>query len=197
MRLLRFTILLAGTILAGSLALAGHTAHLDSTQDRAAFRRWFTFLAESRYYARKPLREISDGESLIRWAMRNALAPHDRAWSKSLELPVYPAMRSVPNSAAASTDYETAFVSADTSAAQPGDLLLFENSHLPAYVMVYIGSSQNIPSSWRWVIYWASGKVHKVPLDALLDDASSEWRPTPENPDFRGVWRLDILSDID
>jgi uncharacterized protein YfaT (DUF1175 family) len=187
----------AGTILAGSLALAGHRAHLDSPQDRAAFRRWFTFLAESRYYAHKPLREISDSESLIRWAMRNALATHDTPWSKSLELLVYPAMPSVLNSAAVSTDHEPKFVSSDASAAQPGDLLLFENDHLPAHVMVYIGSSQIIPSSCRWVIYWASGKVHKVQLDTLLDDASSDWRPIPENPDFRGVWRLDILSDID
>jgi uncharacterized protein YfaT (DUF1175 family) len=197
LRLPRFTVLLAGTILAGSLALADHRAHLNSTQDRAAFRRWFTFLAESRYYARKPLREISDGESLIRWALRNALAPHDTAWSRTLELPVYPAMPSVLNSAAAPTDYEPMFVSEDASAAQPGDLFLFDNDHLPAHVMVYIGSSQVIPSSCHWVIYLASGKVHKVQLDTLLGNASSEWRPIPENPDFRGVWRLDILSDID
>jgi uncharacterized protein YfaT (DUF1175 family) len=101
-------------------------------------------------------------------------------------------MPSVLNGAATPADYAPTFVSADASAAQPGDLLLFDNDHLPAHVMVYIGSSQVVPSSCRWVIYVASGRVHKVKLDTLLDGQAGS-----ASPEFRGVWRLDILGDID
>jgi uncharacterized protein YfaT (DUF1175 family) len=194
-RLVRVAVLLAGTVSAGSLAPASHPLHLDSFEDRTAFRRWFTFLAESRYYARKPLHEVSDGYSLIRWGVRQALAPHDAAWSRTLELPLFPSMPSVrPGTAAASPAFEPAFVSRDAAAAQPGDLLLYRNAELAAHVMVYIGKSQIIPSSQQWVIYLSAGSVHKVKLDTLLNDPSPDWRPVPQNPDFRGVWRLDMLE---
>ena len=169
MRLVRVAVLLAGTISVGSLAPASRPLHLDSSEDRTAFRRWFTFLAESRYYARKPLHEVSDGYSLIRWAARHALEPHDAAWSRSLELPLYPSMPSVhADASVASPAFEPAFVSRDPAAAQPGDLFLYRNSERAAHVMVYIGKSQVIPSTQQWVIYLSAGSVHKVMLDTLI-----------------------------
>ncbi len=47
---------------------ANSAPHLHSPADRMDFRRWFTFLAESRFYARKPLRCVSDADGLLRWA---------------------------------------------------------------------------------------------------------------------------------
>jgi len=52
-----------------------------------AFRRWFTFVAESRYFARKTAGEVAEGEALARWAWRNALVEHDAAWQRRVELP--------------------------------------------------------------------------------------------------------------
>lgn len=70
---------------------------LEDDQDRRAFRRWFTYLAEAQYFqapaARPP--EIDDCAALIRYAYREALHAHDSAWANSARLPVIPALDSV------------------------------------------------------------------------------------------------------
>jgi hypothetical protein len=70
---------------------------LDTAHDRQAFRRWFTYLAESQYFqppaARPP--EINDCAALIRYAYREALHAHDNAWADSAGLAVIPAFESV------------------------------------------------------------------------------------------------------
>lgn len=194
MRHVRVTLILFGLCFAGSVAPANQPQPLASSADRTAFRRWFTFLAESRYYARKPLREVSDGDSLVRWAFRHALAPHDAAWSRKLELPVFPVMPSVSDASGSLGASVPVPVSRDLADVQPGDLLVYRNSELPAHVMVYIGRSQIVPSPGEWVIYVSSNAIHKVSLDRLRADPSPDWRPVSENPDFRGVWRLGILN---
>src|SRR5579862_6409533 len=178
-------------ILVGSLAVASPSLRLDSPADRSAFRRWFTFLAESRYYARKHLRDVKNGEDLVRWALRQALVPHDAAWAHTLELPVFPVMPSVVQSARPAP-LAPEFISRDLKHAQPGDLLLFDRSDVPAHLMIYIGSSQIVPSRRKWVVY-ISEVVHKVCRDSLMTDPSPEWRPSEDNPQFLGVWRLDLL----
>ncbi len=61
---------------------------LDSEHDRRAFRRWFTFLAESQYAAPPgALRdEISDCAALLRYAYRESLKKHDSAWASEIGL---------------------------------------------------------------------------------------------------------------
>ncbi len=55
---------------------------LHDPADRAAFRRWFTLLAESQYYRGKTLpAEIDDCAALLRFAYREALREHDAAWA--------------------------------------------------------------------------------------------------------------------
>jgi uncharacterized protein YfaT (DUF1175 family) len=70
---------------------------LDSEGDRRAFRRWFTFLAESQYYrqAKRLPREISDCAALLRFAYREALRAHDGAWASDLDLDAAPGEGSV------------------------------------------------------------------------------------------------------
>lgn len=55
---------------------------LDSTADRAAFRRWFTAIAE--YQALRPVAdlsaEINDCAALLRYAYRGALHAHTQEW---------------------------------------------------------------------------------------------------------------------
>jgi hypothetical protein len=70
---------------------------LDSTRDRQAFRRWFTYLAEAQYFqdpAARP-KEIDDCAALIRYAYREALHAHDSAWADSVRVPMLPAFASV------------------------------------------------------------------------------------------------------
>jgi len=65
---------------------------LDSPADRDAFRRWFTFLAESQAFVTgKSLpREITDCAALARFAYREALRRHDAAWAAAQHLPALP-----------------------------------------------------------------------------------------------------------
>ena len=62
--------------------------------DRAAFRRWFTLLAESQYYRRNTAAsEIDDCAALLRYAYREALRQHDALWMRAIALPVAPVQR--------------------------------------------------------------------------------------------------------
>jgi len=62
---------------------------LHDPADRAAFRRWFTLLAESQYYRGKNLPvEIDDCAALLRFSYREALRQHNAAWAHAMALPV-------------------------------------------------------------------------------------------------------------
>jgi uncharacterized protein len=69
---------------------------LDSPRARAAFRRWFTFLAEAQYFQPPESRpaEIDDCAALIRYAYRESLRAHDSAWTSGARLPLVPAFDS-------------------------------------------------------------------------------------------------------
>lgn len=68
------------------------SARLDRAQDRESFTRWFTFLAETQYYAPTPLTraEVQDCAALIRFAFRNSLMAHSLAWREDAGLPYDP-----------------------------------------------------------------------------------------------------------
>ena len=57
-------------------------AELRSFEDRESFRRWFTAIAEVQFYqlSEQWKREQRDCAGLVRFAMREALRKHDRAW---------------------------------------------------------------------------------------------------------------------
>jgi uncharacterized protein YfaT (DUF1175 family) len=69
---------------------------LDSEPARAAFRRWFTYLAEAQYFQQPGARpaEIGDCAALIRYAYREALRAHDATWASTAGLPLVPAFDS-------------------------------------------------------------------------------------------------------
>jgi uncharacterized protein YfaT (DUF1175 family) len=66
---------------------------LDDDQDRLAFRRWFTFLAETQYFQAPDARpaEIDDCAALIRYAYRETFRAHDPGWAEAAGVPVVPA----------------------------------------------------------------------------------------------------------
>ncbi|MGO9520461.1 MAG: DUF1175 family protein [Candidatus Korobacteraceae bacterium] len=62
---------------------------LHDPSDRAAFRRWFTLLAEVQYYRGNALpTEIVDCAALARFAYREALREHNAAWAHATALPI-------------------------------------------------------------------------------------------------------------
>lgn len=54
---------------------------LDSVNDREAFRRWFTAIAEYQAVLAHPSIEIKDCAALLRYAYREAMRSHDSRWA--------------------------------------------------------------------------------------------------------------------
>jgi uncharacterized protein YfaT (DUF1175 family) len=70
---------------------------LHTAADRAAFRAWFTALADTAA-ALPPERlpkEIDDCAALLRWCYRNALHAHDEAWQATMPIDALPPLASV------------------------------------------------------------------------------------------------------
>jgi len=62
------------------------TAELQSFMDRENFRRWFTLIAEAQFYdlSQQWNAEQRDCAGLVRFALREALRRHDRAWLQKM-----------------------------------------------------------------------------------------------------------------
>ena len=161
---------------------------LDDPADAAAFRSWFTFLAEAQFFRETSTlpAEISDCAGLIRYAYREALRVHDGAWSKSCGLPLVPAIpqvrkyeypftpwgaalfRTGPGALAEFADagtllrYNMHFVSRDIGQARPGDLIFFhqEEAAMPYHSMIYMGPSQIEDSGGPYMVYH-TGPTHE------------------------------------
>ena len=70
---------------ASGLDAQGTTLLADDT-DRAAFRAWFTFLADTQFQRRTG--DVIDCASLVRHAYREALRAHTPAWHRASALPI-------------------------------------------------------------------------------------------------------------
>ena len=68
---------------------------LDDDRDRMAFRRWFTFLAETQYFQAPGARpaEIDDCAALIRYAYRETFRAHDAGWAEAARRAGGPGLR--------------------------------------------------------------------------------------------------------
>jgi uncharacterized protein YfaT (DUF1175 family) len=154
---------------------------LDDPSDAAAFRSWFTFLAEAQFFRETSAlpAEISDCAGLVRYAYREALRAHDGAWPKECGLPLVPAIpqvrkyeypftpwgaalfRTGPGALAEFADagtllrYNTHFVSRNIRQARPGDLIFFhhEDAAMPYHSMIYLGPSQIEDSGGPYLVY--------------------------------------------
>jgi len=165
-------------VLALAVATASATTSgLDDT-DRAAFRSWFTFLAESQFERASPY--VVDCAALVRHAYREALRQHSPDWYRRQQLPLmvsYPDVRHPPAATAngwplfrvaASPDRFAEFadaatiarlnarrVSRDPRSVQPGDLLYFrqDEANSPDHLMVFVGRSRFEPNGDDWLVY--------------------------------------------
>ena len=72
-------------------------AELRSFEDRESFRRWFTAIAEIQFYqlSEQWKHEQRDCAGLVRFAMREALRKHDRAWFQRMGPAYEPVARDV------------------------------------------------------------------------------------------------------
>ncbi len=69
---------------------------LAAESDRQSFRRWFAFLAETRYFAPEAAAaEVIDCAALLRFSYREALRRHDARWAADRGIPVVPELGNV------------------------------------------------------------------------------------------------------
>jgi uncharacterized protein YfaT (DUF1175 family) len=93
----------------------------------------------------------------------------------------------------------TYLVSRNVHAALPGDLLFFrqleQNSQY--HSMVIAGANED------WVIYHTGpigkqkGEIRRASIEDLLHHPDARWRPVPDNTNFLGVYRWNLLHDGD
>ena len=168
--------------------------------DRAAFRSWFTFLAEAQF--ERPTSDVIDCASLVRHAYREALRPHTPAWYQRSRLPMtvaFPDVRATPPvrdgawmlfrvgvrpdrfaefaDAATLVRFNARSVGRDVAAARPGDLLFFVQDAREQgganHLMVFVGESRFEERGRDWLVY------HTGPTD-----------------DGRGEMRKATLADL-
>lgn len=102
----------------------------------------------------------------------------------------------------------TRFVSRDVKLALPGDLLFYRRLEPDSswHSMIFVGRSQILrdqPESGNdgILVYHtgpvgkSAGEMRRVQLQQLLHHPSARWRPVPENTNFLGVYRWNILAD--
>ena len=205
---------------------------LTDPADQAAFRRWFTLIAE--YQAERPPAqtpaEITDCASLLRYSYREALKRHDEIWFETTGIEVaappgeirawsYPhsplgtaLFRVKPGAfdpadltdgafaqfadARTLVERNAYFVSRDVRAALPGDLLFYrqfgQSSPWHSMIVTRSGAAAEVVYD-TGPDHGAPGEIRRVLLSELLDHPQPQWRPTPGNPNFLGVYRWNIL----
>jgi uncharacterized protein YfaT (DUF1175 family) len=97
--------------------------------------------------------------------------------------------------------YNTYLISRDVRAAAPGDLLFFHQPVLrePFHTMLFVGKSYYQPQGSDWIVYHTGdmdghrGELREVQTGTLLYHPDLHWRPLMNNPNFLGVYRLEIL----
>jgi uncharacterized protein YfaT (DUF1175 family) len=93
--------------------------------------------------------------------------------------------------------HNTFFISRDLRAARPGDILFYRQleQNSPFHSMILTGSNH------QWVVYHTGpigtgpGEVRRVTIEDLLHHPDLRWRPIPDNNNFLGVYRWNILRE--
>ena len=208
----------------GAAERVGASAPLADESDRAAFRAWFTFLADAQFERRTD--DVIDCASLVRHAYREALRAHSPEWYRRNQLPVavsFPDVRGAPAAtgggwrlfrtgrnpdrfaefadARTIVRFNARSIGRDARAARPGDLLYFRQAgSSPDHLMVFVGDSRFDPDRRDWVVYHTGpqddgpGEVRKVSLSDLAQHPAPRWRPAPANPAFVGIFRLSLID---
>lgn len=178
---------------------------------REAFRAWMTLLIQAQLErGPTPRWQQRDCAGLVRFAVAEALRPHDLAWRRANGLASRPTPPDVADPAAATLRhawrradgsqgaYASALdmVQANTRAvgralhqAAPGDLLFYDQGD-DQHLMVWLG---------RYVAYHTGSVrpgddgLRAVRAAELARWRDTRWRPVAENPNFAGIYRLDFL----
>jgi hypothetical protein len=214
-----------------SLTLARTTgmtpAGLREEGDREAFRTWFVALLEQQLEGPSPAWEPAqrDCAGLLRFAFREALAPHTQAWRERVAFTTgapgqdpsptfargwragFPTPEGPQPFARGLFLRRLACVPAgrDLQLARPGDLIFFARggAHAqPDHAMAFVRPDVD---GAPMLLYHTGpegsgttqkpGEVRRVRLDDLLHHPDPDFRPLPENPAFLGLYSWQLLAD--
>ena len=98
-------------------------------------------------------------------------------------------------------EFNTHFVSKDLNRAKPGDLLFFlrfAESDMPYHSMIYLDAPA--PGGSPMLVYHTgpvddtAGRIKYISVQDLLRFPDVRWHPVPENENFLGVYRFNILD---
>ena len=194
--------------------------------DREAFRTWFVALLEQQLDAPSPAWEPAqrDCAGLLRFAFREALAPHAMAWRDRIGYSAGPPAQDPSPSFGRA--WRAGFptpegpqpfarglylrrlacvpLGRDLHAARPGDLIFFARGGAHAQPEHAIAFVRPDADGTPMLLYHtgpegsgatrAPGEVRRVRLDDLLHHPDPDFRPLPENPAFLGLYRWQLLA---
>jgi uncharacterized protein YfaT (DUF1175 family) len=97
--------------------------------------------------------------------------------------------------------FNTHFISRDIHQARRGDLLFYRqpDQRSPAHAMIFMAGSQIDNTHDRRVVYHTGpigrdkGEIRRPAIRELMQHPQPQWRPTPGNSNFVGVYRWNIL----
>jgi uncharacterized protein YfaT (DUF1175 family) len=214
---------------------------LHTSQDRQAFRAWFTSIAEGQLDQPHLPPEISDCAALLRFVYRETLRAHDETWlgthPREAALPsivqyTYPKTPLGANlfrirpgpflpqdlndgafaqfaDAQTLMQHNTYLIGRDLRLARPGDLIFYRqldqespydvpdvaHYHSPFHSMIFCGEMGVVYHTGP--IHHGKGEMRRLLVSDLLHHPDARWRPLPENNNFLGVYRWNILREGD
>lgn len=212
----RCLLMFALTLAPASAALARDAAApvetLDAAQSRA-FRAWFVRIVNEQLRQGPTPRWVHrDCAGLVRFAVHEAFAHHDARWLRANGI----AARNLPPdlvltrsqqalgrrwtavhgeasafvTALALVQENSRFIARDINQAQPGDLLFYDQGD-EQHLMVWMGGYVAYHTG---TITPHDNGLRGERVDRLLAWPDPRWQPTPDNPNFVGVFRLGFLS---
>jgi uncharacterized protein len=186
-------------------------ATLSPEQSRV-FRAWMVRIVDAQIaVGPTPRWHHRDCAGLVRFAVAEALRPHDLAWRQANaiggrvppDLTLSPEQQMVRHRWRLADGSTSAFVGAleliqenavfvakDINQAQPGDLLFFDqgdDQHLMVWTGQYIGYHTGTSSQ-------SDNGLRAVSVRELMSWRDTRWQPVRGNPNFAGVYRLRFLS---
>lgn len=205
-----------------ALALAGlasdepEAVRLDAAQS-AAFRAWFVRIVDEQLRQGPTPRWVQrDCAGLVRFAVVEALRPHDARWLNANgmqgeasarrlppELSLTPEQRALGQrwtradgstgayaSALALVQGNSRFVARNVNLAQPGDLLFFDQGD-DQHLMIWMGRSLAYHTG---TVTRDDNGLRSVSLSRLMQWNDTRWQPHDGNPNFIGIFRFAFLS---
>jgi len=188
-------------------------ARLTPPQSRA-FQAWMVrIVREQVQRGPSPRWQQRDCAGLVRFAVTEALSPHDARWLRANgiatdkrlppELDLDPAQALLRNrwvqtggtvghfvTALALVQHNSRLVGRDINRAQPGDLLFYDQGDAQ-HLMVWMGASIAYHTGTTTA---SDNGLRGVGIRQLMNWKDTRWQPAVDNPNFAGVYRLSFLS---